>query len=205
MIFPAGKKIMVARFGRRRGEQVSAWFFEAGWVELAFRVSMAVGFAAAAWRWGDWRRWRDYYPTALFAMTANLFASYVSYHHDLWIFTPDALVKSHTVVELVSTFVVMPATAFMYLGRFPAAGPGSQAAYTLAWAALYAALEAADTALGGIRYANGWSLGWSVAFDFVMFPIFALHHRRPLLGWLAAAAVAAFVVVRFGFLTAEMK
>ncbi len=166
---------------------------------------MQGGFAFAAWRWGDWRRWRDYYPTALFAMMVNLFAALVTYHHDLWIFNPDVLVKSETVLETISTFTILPMTVFTFLSRFPAAGPWRQAAHTLAWVALYAALETADTALGGISYANGWSLGWSVAFDFMMFPLFILHHRWPPLAWLATAAATVYVLAVFGFWAAEMK
>ncbi len=180
-------------------------FFEAGWAELMFRVGMTGGFALAAWRWGDWRHWRDYYPTALFAMTVNLFVALVTYHHDLWIFKPDALVKSETVLETANTLVTLPLTVFIFLSRFPAAGQGRPGLYVLAWIALYAALETIDTVIGGIDYANGWSLGWSLVFDCMMFPLLILHHRWPLLAWLATLAVAAYVLAAFGFLTAEMK
>lgn len=190
---------------RERGGGVPVGLFEPQWLSLVFRVTMVGCFLFAVWRWGDWRRWRIYYPTMLFAISVNLFASYVSYHHDLWIFNPDALVRSHTVVEIISTFVIMPATVLVYLSNFPAAGRVLQGAYVLAWVAVYSALETADTLLGGISYANGWSLAYSYLFDCAMFPIFSLHHSRPLLGWLATLAMAAYILTAFGFWGTEMK
>lgn len=166
---------------------------------------MVGSFLFAAWRWGDWRRWQVYYPTMLFAVAVDLFAAYVSYHRPLWIFNPDALVRSHTGVEIVSTFVMMPTTVLVYLSNFPPAGRARQAAYMLAATALYAVLETADMATGGISYANGWSLWCSYLFDGAMFPIFTLHHARPLYGWLATLAMAAYILMAFGFWGAEMK
>lgn len=198
----------MARFsaGWERGDLVPAGLIEPLWLILLFRVCLVGGFLLAAWRWGDWRRWEVYYPTMLFTVTVSLFASYVSYHRPLWIFNPGALVRSHTGVELVSTFMIMPATVLIYLSNFPAGGRLPQGLYVLAWAALYAALEAIDTLLvGGISYANGWSLAHSCLFDCVMFPIIRLHHWRPLWGWLAALAVAAYVLTAFGFWVAEMR
>lgn len=175
------------------------------WLIFLFRVVMVGGFLFAAWRWGDWRHWRDYYPTMLFVTTVNFSASYISYHHPLWIFNPGALVSSETVIEVISTFVVMPATVFTYLSNFPAASRARQGAYVLLWVAVFAALETADTLIGGISYANGWTLVHSYVFDGAMFLIMFLHHRQPLLGWLATLALAAYILTAFGFWGAEMK
>ncbi len=174
-------------------------------VIILFRIGLLAGFLLAAWRWGDWRRWRRYYPTLLFVMVANLAAGYVTYHHPLWDFNADTLAVSETTVELLNTFVLLPTAALIYLGSYPAAGPARQARYVLAWIMLFAAIETADTLIGGISYFNGWSLGHSVLFDCVMFPIIRLHHVRPPLAWLASLAVALYILVAFGFFSAEMK
>lgn len=125
---------------------------------LLFRSGLLAGSLLAAWRWGDWRRWPRYYPTLLYVMVANLLAGYITYQHPLWDFNADALAASETTVELLNTFIVLPATTLVYLGNYPAAGPLRQTGYVLAWVALFAAVETADTLLGGICYFNGWSL-----------------------------------------------
>jgi hypothetical protein len=180
-------------------------FLQPPTVILLFRIGLMTGFLLAAWRWGDWRRWRLYYPTMLFAALVNIAAAYISYHHPLWDFNADALASSETTVEMLNTFIVMPATVLVFLSRYPAAGPLRQARYILVWVALFASVETADTLLGGICYFNGWSLTRSIAFDGVMFSILRLHHLRPAAAWLATFVVGAFIIVAFGFLTAEMK
>lgn len=179
--------------------------FQPPTVILLFRIGLLAAFLLAAWRWGDWRRWRLYYPTMLFAAVVNLAAAYISYHHPLWDFNSDAYVGSETVVEMLNSLIALPAVTFAFLGRYPAAGLVRQARYILAWVVIFAAAETADSLLGGISYFNGWSLAHSVAFDCVMFPLLRLHHTRPLAAWLATLAVGAVIIAAFGFLTAEMK
>lgn len=182
-----------------------AGLIEPLWLILLFRIAMVGAFLFASWRWGDWPHWQNYYPTMLFVTTVNFAASYISYLHPLWIFNPGALVGSETVIEVISTLVVMPATVLTYLSNFPAAGLARQGAYLVMWVGVFAALETVDTLTGGISYANGWSLVHSYLFDCAMFPIIRLHHSRPLLGWLATLALAAYILAAFGFWGAEMK
>ena len=170
-----------------------------------FRIALLACLFLAVWRWGDRRRWRRYYPTLLFVMVVNLAVAFITYHHPLWDFNADALALSETTVELLNTFVSLPANTLIYLSNYPAAGPVRQVRYILAWVLLFAAIEAADTLVGGITYFNGWSLGHSALFDCVMFPIIRLHHVRPPLAWLASLAVALYILVAFGFFSAEMK
>ncbi|MDT8902411.1 CBO0543 family protein [Anaeroselena agilis] len=179
--------------------------FRAETVLLLFRVALLAGLFIAVWRWGDWRRWQRYYPTMLFVMAVNLAAAFITYHHPLWDFNPDTLALSETTVELLNTFVSLPANTLIYLSNYPAAGPVRQIRYILAWVLLFGALEAADTLIGGITYFNGWSLGHSILFDCAMFPIIRLHHLRPPLAWLASLAVAVYILSAFGFSGAEMK
>ncbi len=172
---------------------------------LLFRSVLLAGCLLAVWRWGDWRRWPRYYPTLLYVMVANLMAGYITYQHPLWDFNADALATSETTVELLNTFIALPAATLVYLSRYPAAGPARRAKYVLAWIALFAAIETADTLLGGISYFNGWSLTHSILFDCAMFPIVRLHHVRPPFAWLASLVLAAYILAAFGFSAAEMK
>ncbi len=206
MISPAGRRIWLWFSRGRNGVMgVATGSIEPQWLLVLTRVAMVSGFVLAAWRWGDWRHWQVYYPTVLFVTTVNFFASYVSYLHPLWIFGPDALVRSETAIELISTFVVMPASVFTYLSNFPAAGRVRQGAYFAMWVGVFAARETVDTRRGGISSASGGSLAHALAFESAMFAIILLHHRRPLYGWLATVAMAVYILTAFGFWGAEMK
>lgn len=42
------------------------------------------GLLLAGIKWGNWRRWRDYYPTILFFIIGDLLYSCLLYNHQLW-------------------------------------------------------------------------------------------------------------------------
>lgn len=172
---------------------------------LLFRVALLSTFLLVGWKWGDWKHWRKYYPTLLFVMTVNLTASFLAYHHSLWIYQPDLLVKSSTIVELLNSYVMLPISTLLFLSNYPSAGAWRQCCYVLLWIGIYAILEWIDSALGGITYAHGWSLTHSHLFDCIMFPIWRFHHLRPLWGWAAALLVGIAIILSFDFLTGEIK
>lgn len=174
-------------------------------VLLLFRALLLSGFICASLYWSDWPNWRIYYPSMLFVMLVNLLASYLSYHHTLWFFQPDALITTHTALNLLSTFSVLPLTALLFLSRFPAGRLKHRLCYITGWVVVYAAIELADGQLGGISYRNGWSLWHSIFLDCVMFPLVALHHHRPLPAWLLTGLTAAGIMIGFGFTDAPMK
>jgi hypothetical protein len=176
------------------------------WENLIFRGSFLIGLTLAVWKWGDWKNWRDYYHSLLFVMVVNLSARLLCYLHPLWIFNPDALVTTLTVAELINTYTVLPATVFVYLSKFPKDGAMRKCVHILMWVGIYGGLEYIDTKqIGSISYANGWSVYHSVVFDVFMFIILRIHHVRPIWGWFFTLIVASFIVMKFGFLSAEMK
>lgn len=78
--------------------------------------------------------------------------------------------------------------------------------YGAAWVTLFGTLEFIDHYIfGGIYYTNGWSWLNSVIFDMAMFYIIRVHYLNPWQGWLLSLLVALIVIMKFGFLTGEMK
>ena len=171
---------------------------------MIFRAVLLLGFLFAAWYWGDWRNWRNYYPTMLFTMLVNITASYLAYHHLLWVFAPDRLITTHTVLNIVNTFTILPLTTLLFLSHLPKASRRKQCYYIILWILLYGIIETLDHQQGGITYLNGWSLGWSVLLNCTMFPILAIHRNHPLIAWLITFLVAWLVIINFNFLAAEM-
>jgi general stress protein CsbA len=176
------------------------------WLILVFRICLLTGFLAAAWKWADWRNWEKYYPTILFVMLVNMSVGYLGYHHSFWIFNPDVLVNTETVVELLNTYVSLPATTLLFLSRLPSQGGQQQWKHTFLWVFIYGAIEGIDHYfIGGISYGHGWSYGCSLLFDCAMFIIIRVHYTRPLLGWTMTLTAVTGVVIAFKIFLAEMK
>jgi hypothetical protein len=51
--------------------------------------------------------------------------------------------------------------------------------------------------VGEIIHSNGWSLGWSFLFDFIMFPMLRLHHKYPLIAYILSVPIAIFFIFLF--------
>jgi len=175
------------------------------WHILFFRLCLVIGFLLATWRWGDWKDREKYYSTVLFIITVNLGASFITYHHILWNYNPDVLVKTQTTVELINSFVMLPSTAFIYLSKYPSHNKLYQYGYIILWISIYSGLEFIDHSLGGISYKNGWSWLASSIFDCALFPILRLHYLKPLWAWIITFLLTAVILVLFNFASAEMK
>lgn len=175
------------------------------WLILFFRVCLVLGFLLSAWRWGDWKGWEKYYATVLFVMVVNLAVSFITYHHILWNYSPDALVKTQTTVELINSFIMLPLATFLYLSKFPANNELYQYGYMIVWILIFSGLEFIDQTLGGISYKHGWSWLTSSIFDCAIFSIVRLHYLRPIYAWIATLVLTIVILALFNFASAEMK
>ncbi|MPN52259.1 hypothetical protein SDC9_199915 [bioreactor metagenome] len=139
-------------------------------------------------------------------MVLYLAASFITYHHALWYYNPDFLVKTETMVEITNSFIMLPVTAFIYLSNFPDSLRLYQYRYILLWAGLYASLEFFDHYIvGGISYENGWSWLNSGIFDVVIFSTIRLHYLRPVWAWIVSFVVLTIILFSFDFLLGEFK
>jgi len=170
-----------------------------------FRFLLVCAFIIGVYRFGDWKNLQSYYPTMLFVMVVNLSSCLLTYHHVLWGFGPDFFVTTSTVVELLNSYIALPATVFIFLSRFPSSGRLLQYAYFALWIFIFSTIELIDYTLGGISYQNGWSWRISTLFDFAIFSIVKIHHSKPFLAWSITFFLAAIILFLFDFHTAEMK
>lgn len=109
---------------------------------LLFRITVfIIGLPFAAWKWGDLKNWQKYYPTILFIMLVNMSASFLTYHHNLWNYTPDVLVKSGTMLEFFNCYIVLPLVALIYLSKFPSNNMPHQLGYIAFWVSIFSGLD----------------------------------------------------------------
>jgi hypothetical protein len=143
------------------------------------------------WRLGDWKDWKRFYPTILYAYMGNLVYDVLCYRRLLWAF--GGVIRDYPVLDLAVMVLLYPAAVMLFLSHYP--GPRfRQFLYMLMWTGIFAAVELAAYFTGGFAYYNGWTFWHSVVFNLIMFPLIRLHFRRPLLVWPISAALALLVV-----------
>ncbi|MBB2479404.1 hypothetical protein H5P36_04320 [Bacillus sp. APMAM] len=143
---------------------------------------------AAGWKWGDWRNWKKYYSTILYFILGDFIYQYFLYdNYPMWIYTSQGIDKhaglTHTHIFLIIMIIKYPATALIYLSKFPLHSRLKQLLHIIVWVVIYAINEQIDIYNHFIKYENGWSFWWSVFFNTVMFILLWVHYRKPLLAW----------------------
>jgi hypothetical protein len=161
----------------------------------------------SAIKWGDWKNWRAYYPTYLFLMVGDLVYQYLFYKHSMWEYVPvgsDKKWATHTHIAFLVILIKYPATVSIFLGKMPHDW-WKKIAFILMWTFFYTLNEYSDLKMGGLIHQNGWNLGWSALFSFVMFSVLAIHYRKPLVAWIVSAAFAIFLWNTFNITTTILK
>ena len=101
-------------------------------------------------------------------MVTNLAASFLTYHHTLWQYNPGTVVTTHTTVEMLNAFVLLPAATLTFLSKIPIRPDFFyQAGYIVLWAAIFSSWEfLVHYRVGSLTYKHGWSWYASIFFRF---------------------------------------
>lgn len=169
------------------------------------RFIFAIGFLLAAWKWGDWKNWKVYYPTYLFLTALSFISDFIMYNHSLWFYCPSPNFPNHTAVALFYAFTIYPATVLLFLSRYPTESYIKQAVYIAFWVTLYSAMEAVSLIVGIGSYYNGWTLWWSILVNIVLFIGLRVHFSNPLLAWIMGALFSILVLIVFDFRITDFK
>jgi len=161
---------------------------------ILIRIIMVFIFLFSAYKWGDWKNWKKYYPTMYFFGIGDLIYVIVFHDKPLWRFPNTFLVPS--LDELLLIFTIFFPTTLLFLSNYPKK-LYKQIAYNSIWIGIYMLIEILDLKLGIIEYYNGWNLWWSLLHNTIQFPLIALHHRKPLLAWGAAFVFLVFIMKVF--------
>ena len=173
------------------------------WKLAEYNIITSLLFLSAAWRWGNWRNWQKYYPTILFVMVINFAYGYITYNQPLWqIESP--LLKT-TLSDFFVTLIGYPSIVLLFLSHYPA-GIYKRIIYISLWALLHLMLvEVVSLQLGFFSYHNGWNIRYALLFEFLMFPMFRIHYKKPLLAWIITFALTAVGGLWFGLSISNMK
>lgn len=144
--------------------------------------------------YGDWKNWISYYPTILYLIIGDLTCEILTYRNPLWSYNIKPL--NHVSVDLLVILFIYPCTVILFLSYYPKLIK-KQMIYILLWVFVYSVVEYISTFLGGFSYSNGWTLGWSILFNCIVFPLLYLHYKRPLWVWPISMALAFIILFIF--------
>jgi hypothetical protein len=145
--------------------------------------------AFVCWKWGNWKAWKEYYPTILYMVTGNLVYMCLTQSKPLW--QEGGFLKDYPFLNITSMVLLYSSTIILYLTFYPRiTSKPKRAAYVLLWVAIYSAMEYISHITGHFDYDNGWSFFYSVIFSAVMFPLLLLHYKKPLWAWLISIILA---------------
>lgn len=149
-----------------------------------------------AWKWGDWKNWKKYHSTMLFIAMADLLYNFLYHDHMLWRYNQVTLGMSHTITELFCALIILPATGLILLTNYPNTVKG-QFLRIIKFIGIYIFFELVYQWYGIIVYSYGWSIWWSLLWDCMMIPMWALHNKKPLLAYVASIVAVIIMLILF--------
>jgi hypothetical protein len=160
---------------------------------MMFRIILNILFILACWRWGDWKRWREFYPTILYFIIGDLAYNFIFYKNSFWEYRG---LYNHTFSDFLDAFVEFPCTVILYLTYYPKKY-WKQACYILLWVCIYTLIELVSWKTSNFLYFNGWNIFWTIAFNCTMFTLLKLHYKRPIIVWPISAVFVVLTMIIF--------
>lgn len=157
------------------------------------RVALPVLSIAACWKWGNWKNWREYYPTFLYAIIGDLAYNLVFFNHMLWRYEKFI---NHTGSDIFNAFLVFPFITIIVFSHWPK-GLLKQSLYVLIWSIGLSVVEYGSILLRYFSHHHDWNIFWSFVVYVGTFLLMRLHYKHPLIVWPVSAAFAAITALLF--------
>ena len=173
---------------------------------LDFHIILTLLTILIAWKWGDWRNWKLYYPTMLYFIIGDLSYIILSSHKHLWEY--ESRILSGDFIECLIAFVVFPCSCLIFFQLYSKISNYNRIIYIpffLSCALIYTSVEWLSSRFGFISYHYGWNIYWSFALNCMTSPLLLLHYKKPLWVWLPSIAFAFLVIYRFKLPFSIMK
>lgn len=157
-------------------------------------VVLTIIVLATTWYWGDWRKWKQYYPTILFWALGNTIYCYLTVNKPLWKFTT---IIPTTMANMAMVLVIFPSACLLYLPYFPKRSILKKLLYILIWTFIFSFIEWWSLVIHHFAHFNGWNLTYSIIFNFGMFILLQIHYKEPRWAWLISFATGVFIMTYF--------
>ena len=168
-----------------------------------FHVILGLVSVIIAWKWGDWRNWRLYYPTIVFLMLGDLIQMVITYNYPLW--TYNSQFFSHTISNLIVTFTVFPCVVMLFIPYHPQKGIIKKCLYMLSLSLSFTLIEWFSNLLGFFSYYHNWNIWCSLVFNIILIPLVRIHYHDPRLALPLATILGLGIVILFKIPIASIK
>ena len=167
------------------------------------RLFIVAAYIIVCFRYGAWRRWKEYYSTYLYVIIGDLSYNFIFYYKDLWVYNK---LVSHTFSDLLMAVITFPCAITLFLTYYPSASnKWRQALYILFWTILNTGIEYISHRFGYMSYYNNWNILWSMGLYYIAFIMVRVHYLKPLLVWPISFALAYITMLLFNVPLAGMK
>lgn len=158
-----------------------------------FRIIIIILYLAVCFLFGNWRNWKEYYPTILYVIIGDLAYNFVFYNFLLWEYEKLA---SHTINDLLYALIIFPCSIILFLSYYPSK-LRKRILYILAWSGCNTVIEYISSNIGYLSYHNGWNIVWSFGLYVIAFSLIRLHYKHPLTVWPISLGLAALTAIIF--------
>jgi hypothetical protein len=160
--------------------------------------AIAIWAILAAVRWGDWKNFKQYYPTILYVICCDfLYKIFAVNSYHLWKLQEDFLLN-HFSTFFMHVLITFPLSVFLYLSTYPTPVK-KQVIHILKWVFIYIFVEWIAWKCGRISYYHGWNIWWSLFFDVIMFGMIRLHFVHYLWAIPLSIVFTFFFLIVFGY------
>jgi hypothetical protein len=101
------------------------------------RIIVVAIYAILCFRYGAWRKWREYYPTFLYVLIGDMAYNFLFYENSLWEYRR---LISHTFSDFLVALIVFPCAITLFLTYYPK-GIWKQAIYVFVWTSINTVIE----------------------------------------------------------------
>lgn len=145
------------------------------------------------YKWGNWKNWKEYYPTILYVVIGDLAYNFVFFEFTLWEYKS---LVNHTFSDLLIAITVFPCAVILFLTHFPQ-GFLKKTLYISLWAAGNTLIEFISVSMNGMAYDHGWTIFYSLGLYFFAFILVRLHLKHPLIAWPISGVFAYLTMLLF--------
>lgn len=145
-----------------------------------------------------WQKIHHYHLTIMYVIICDLLYNLLCRDKFLWKYKPDIFQDYPIVVDLLHSFINLPAITLLYLSNYPINRSFSkQGKYILQWIVGSLLIESLFLCFNRIELINGYKAWMEILFYTVMYLMLRLHHNRPLISYFLSTVVIIFLLLVF--------
>ncbi len=142
---------------------------------------------------GTWKRWKEYYSTALFVVIGDFSYNILFCERFLWRYNT---LLDHRIADMAYALTAFPYATMLFLRYYPK-GLVKEGLYVFLWTAVYLIIESISCHIGNFIHYGDWNMYWSAVIYFFAFILIRIHYKNPLIAWPISLCFAIAMLIIF--------